>query len=221
MFHSVPLENTSLVDIPPPTLVKALLLDDSNFDRARIRRMSQKTGLAIELDEVGSIAELEVALKRERYDLIMIDYRLPVGDGMEALDHVLQNPLNRDAGKIMITGDNAQATAVMAMRGGCHDFLTKEDMDAEVLNDAMVNAMTLARHRQELELRANHQREIIKQGLVAALKDGEVQSNVISMVEERIKNLMPDTSRMVNVMDPGDVDALLHSMSEDDEFIFH
>ncbi len=221
MFQAMPVENMGLVDVPPPTIVRALLLDDSNFDRARIRRLSQQTGLCIELDEVGSIVEMEQAVQQERYDLIMIDYRLPVGDGMQALDHVLQNPLNKDAGKIMITGDNAQETVIKAMRGGCHDFLTKETIDAEVLTQSMVNAMTLARQRQYASAQAAHQREIIKQGLVAALTDSEVQGNVVSMIAKQLQSTMPDRPRIFNVIDQGEMDALLQGLDEDDEFIFH
>lgn len=221
MFQSMPLETTGLVDVPPPTTVRALLLDDSNFDRARIRRLSQRTGLCVELDEVGSIAEMDNAVAHARYDLVMIDYRLPVGDGMQALDHLLQNPRNRDAGKIMITGDNAQDTAVKAMRGGCHDFLTKETIDAEVLTQSMVNAITLARQRQELTAQSMHQRDVIKQGLVAALADSEVQGNVVSIVAKQLRSTMPDRPQMFDVIDPEKMDALLQTLSENDEFIFH
>lgn len=221
MFQAMPMETTGLVDVPPPTTVRALLLDDSNFDRARIRRLSQRTGLSIELDEVGSIAELDMAVAKQRYDLIMIDYRLPVGDGMQALNHVLQSPRNRDAGKIMITGDNAQETAVKAMRGGCHDFLTKETIDAAVLTHSMVNAITLARQRQVLTARSLKQREMVKQGVVAAMADNEVRGNVVSLVAEQLKLTVPDRPNMRDIIDPGEMDALLQSLIEDDGFTLH
>lgn len=221
MFQSIPMEATGQTSPPPPASVRALLLDDSSFDRARIRRLSSKTGLQIELDEVGSIAEMDAAVKGSKYDLIMIDYRLPQGDGMEALDHILQDPRNRDAGKIMITGNGSVDTAVQAMRGGCHDFLAKDDMNPEVLNQAMINAMALARDRQQMAMQAEHQREVIRQGLVAALTDTEVTGNVVSLVREHLRNTMPDRPQLINVMDPSHVDALVIGFGEDDEFIFH
>ena len=219
MYQSVPVENTALTDMPQPVAIRALLLDDSSFDRARIRRLSAKSRMPIQLDEVGSIEELDHAVQTEKYDLILIDYRLPVGDGMEALDHVLQAPKNRDAGKIMITGDSAVYTAVRAMRGGCHDFVSKSDMDAEVLNNAMSNAITLARERTMSQ--AQYQHEIIRQGLLAALTDETVTGNVVSLVKEHLGNTQPDRPMFVNHMDPAAVDALVHGFSDDDEFIFH
>jgi len=219
MYQSVPVENTGLTDMPPPVAVRALLLDDSSFDRARIRRLSRKAQMPVQLDEVGSIEELDHAVQTEKYDLILIDYRLPVGDGMQALDHVLQAPMNRDAGKIMITGDSAVDTAVRAMRGGCHDFLSKSDMNAELLNQAMFNAMTVARQRSMTQMDQQH--EIIRQGLIAALTDDAVTGNVVSLVKQQILKTLPDRPMLMNQMDPAEVDMLITGLTEDDEFVFH
>ena len=221
MIQSVQTQPIGLPEAPPPTTVRALLLDDSSFDRTRIRRLSRKADFDIELDEVGSIREMDDAVKQASYDLILIDYRLPEGDGIEALNHILQDPRNKDAGKIMITGNAAVGTAVKAMRGGCHDFLTKDDISPEGLNQAMINAMALARQRQQMALQAEHQREVIRDGLIAALSDQSVTGNVVSLVREQLRATMPDRPQFVNVMDPGEVDALLAGLQDEDEFIFH
>lgn len=213
---------SSFPGIPPVSQdIRALLLDDSNFDRARIRRLSQKTELSIHLDEVESIEALNAAVTNQNYDLILIDYRLPVGDGMEALNHVLLSDRNKDAGKIMITGDGARQTAMQAMRGGYHDFLTKEEMDAEGLRDAMLNAVNMARQQQQLLLQANQHREFLRQGLVAALQDSDVQSSVVSLVRRNMAGAGDRFSEMINRFDAADVDALLAGLDDDDDFVFH
>lgn len=219
MYESAPLNNATMTDMPPPVGIRALLLDDSSFDRARIRRMSAKAEMPVQLDEVGSIEELDRAVQAEKYDLILIDYRLPVGDGMQALDHILGTPRNRDAGKIMITGDGAVDTAVRAMRGGCHDFLTKSEMTAEALSQSMNNALTVARERVMSE--ASYQHEMIRQGLIAALTDETVTGNVVSLVQQQMLKTRPDRPILMNQMDAGDVDALLAGFDDEDEFIFH
>lgn len=201
--------------LPVPREIRALLLDDSNFDRARIRRLSDRTNLSIRLDEADSIAQLDAAVARENYDLILIDYRLPVGDGMQALQHVLENDLNRNAGKIMITGNSARETVVEAMRGGCHDFLAKEEMDVEALRNAMLNALAAAQHRHDMTLYEAQQKELIRQGLVEAMQDREVQGNVISIVRSQF----PQGEG--NRYHAADMDALLAAFSDEDEFIFH
>jgi len=202
------------VSAPP---VKALLLDDSNFDRARIRRLSDRTHLNIVLDEVGSIAEMDDTVRAAAYDLILIDYRLPVGDGLTALGHIHLDPLNRDAGKIMITGDAGTVTAVTAMRRGCHDFLTKDAMTPEQLRTAMLNAISPARERRALKIQTQHQQEIIRLGLKNALEDDMVQNTVVTRLRKHIGPADPG-------LDPeqsAEIDALIIAFGDDDEFIFH
>ncbi|MDG1167870.1 MAG: response regulator [Sulfitobacter sp.] len=207
--------------VPMPRDIRVLLLDDSKFDRARIRRMSDKTNLSIQMDEVDSIATMNAAVARENYDLIMIDYRLPVGNGLDALDHVLQNDLNREAGKIMITGDGARETAVQAMRHGCHDFLTKEEMNADALRSAMLNALQTAQQRQMLLQQTEHQKEIIRLGLVAAMQDRDVQSNIISLIRQHLGAGGALNRGANGRLDDADMDALIASFGDTDDFIFH
>ncbi|MFK7836231.1 MAG: response regulator [Sulfitobacter sp.] len=220
MLHTSANPTSMLTPMPAPRDIRALLLDDSNFDRARIRRLSAKTNLSIQMDEVESIAQMDEALLRENYDLVLIDYRLPVGDGMEALDRVLENDLNKDAGKIMITGDGARQTAVDAMRGGCHDFLSKEEMDVEALRRAMITALTAAQQRQQLLQQTNLQKDIIRQGLVAAMQDSEVQGNVVSIVRQQMHEARNQMG-LQGTKAAADIDALLTTFGEDDDFIFH
>lgn len=164
-----------------PTVIKTLLLDDSTFDRSRIRRLSNKTALMVYLTEVSNIAELKEAIAHQVYDLILIDYRLPQGDGLEVLAHIQSSTLNSDVATIMITGNGDMDTAVTAMRNGCHDFLTKEAMTADQLGAAMVGAMQSAAAHRDLVAQTAHQREIIRQGLTAALMDKDVQGTVVSL----------------------------------------
>lgn len=208
-------------ELPLPKSIKALLLDDSNFDRARIRRLSSRTDLPIELDEVGSIEEMNNAVKASAYDLIMIDYRLPVGDGLTALDTIQHAPLNKEAGTIMITGDAGIDTAVTAMRRGCHDFLSKDAMTVEQLKTAMMNAITTATQRRAMILDMERQKEIIRQGLTEALMDEDLQGKVVSLVQRQLALTPPDRPRLWLVPDTGDIDALLAGFDDEDEFHFH
>jgi CheY-like chemotaxis protein len=201
--------------------IRMLLLDDSNFDRQRIRRMTVKTDLLIQMDEVDSIQALDRAVTATHYDLILIDYRLPEGDGMIALDHVLKNPANRDAGKIMITGDNNLATAVEAMRAGCHDFLAKEDLNADLLRDAVVKAIELAGERRQMVMQLELQREMLREGIVAGLSDGRVQAALGDLIQQKMILALPQQPGFGATMDPSDIDALLATFAGEDEFIFH
>lgn len=204
-----------------PHIIKTLLLDDSTFDRARIRRMSQNTRLMLDLREVCDMAELKQAVAQERFDLILIDYRLPQGDGLDVLAHIQKTGLNSGAATIMITGDGDMETAVTAMRNGCHDYLTKDTMTSDQLRFAMVGAMETAAVQREMAAQAAHQREIIRQGLTAALLDRDVQGTVASLFKEQFAQaVLAAGPQKWAVQDHSDLDALLASLDDDDEFIF-
>ncbi len=217
---SLPVQVMGPEEGPFPQIIKALLLDDSTFDRARIRRMSHKTQLALQLTEVGSIQELEEAVAHEAYDLIMIDYRLPQGDGLSVLNHIQNTPLNKDVATIMITGDGDMETAVTAMRNGCHDFLTKDAMTPEHLRFAMTNAMTTAAEHRDLVAQSEHQRKIITKGLTAALMDEEVQGKVVALFKDEFDTALSRHAQIFSPHDHSALDAMLATVDEDDEFIF-
>ena len=204
-----------------PHIIKALLLDDSTFDRARIRRMSQKTRLMLDLREVCDIAEMKETVDHEAFDLILIDYRLPQGDGLDVLAHIQQSTLNSGAATIMITGDGDMETAVTAMRNGCHDFLTKDAMTTDQLRFAMVGAMHTAAAQRDRIAQEAHQREVIRHGLTAALMDRDVQGTVVALFKAQFDQAITARGNIYAMQDHSDLDALLASLSDDDEFIFN
>lgn len=221
---SVPVEVFTPEEGSVPKVIRALLLDDSSFDRARIRRMSQKTNLMLQIEEVGSIEELQEAVRNNAYDLIMIDYRLPHGDGLMVLDLIKTTPLNKDAATIMITGDGDMTTAVTAMRNGCHDFLTKDLMTAEQLRFAMVNAMETAQEHRELVARSAQQTEVIRQGLTAALMDEQVKGTVVALFKDEVDNALAAQEARVRIFQPmqdhSALETILATLEDEDEFIF-
>jgi PleD family two-component response regulator len=203
-----------------PKVIRTLLLDDSTFDRARIRRMSAKTQLMIDLTEVGNIAELKRAAEAQAYDLILIDYRLPQGDGLEVLAHLQASFLNSGAATIMITGNGDMETAVTAMRQGCNDFLTKEAMTTEQLRVAMVSAVQAATAQRDLAAQSAHQREVIRDGLTAAFMDSEVRSSVVALFRGEFQAAVAAHGTRFAAQDHSDLEALLATLNEGDEFVF-
>ncbi len=205
-----------------PPVIRALLLDDSKFDRTRIRRLSQKTDLALQIDEVSSIAEMKEAVARQVYDLIMVDYRLPQGDGLGVLDHIQHTALNKDTATIMVSGEGDMETAVTAMRNGCHDFLTKDGMTADQLRFAMTTAMETAQRNRDVAAQHDHQREVIRQGLKEALMDAQVQSTVVSLFQDQVITSLSRQARLLQADDHRALDVFLATIAdEDDDFIFN
>lgn len=134
-------DGATLHPLIPGTPINALVLDDSTFDRRRIRRLSKQTGLPIFLDEAGSIEAMRELLNIDQFDVILLDYRLPSGDGIEALEMVRNHPTNSHVPTIMVTGIEDPEVVVRAMRLGCSDFLAKDDITAQSLAQAVTAAI--------------------------------------------------------------------------------
>ena len=200
--------------------IKVLLLDDSRFDRARIRRLSDKMDLMVDLDEVGDMEGLNQAISGEVYDLVLIDYRLPQGDGLDVLEQVQNSALNCDTATVMITGNGDMEVAVAAMRNGCHDFLAKDAMTTEQLRSAMVRAMASAAEHCGLLARTRQQREVISHGLKEALTDPEVQKGVVGLFQQELEQVIAHHSYPDVGQDSSALDALLAGLRDNDEFTF-
>ena len=202
-----------------PKVIRTLLLDDSRFDRARIKRMSGKTNLMVDLMEVCNITQMKDAVAREAFDLILIDYRLPEGDGLDVLQHIQQSELNDDVAVIMITGEGDMQIAVTAMRNGCHDFLCKDAMTADQLRFAMLGAMRMAQDSRDQEAQVAHQRDVIRRGLTEALMDDAVQEKVASLFKGRLSWAL--AQQMHAAHDHSALETVLVTLADDDEFIFN
>ena len=158
-------------DPPPPAApLRALMLDDDGFDRSRLRRFGRDSGLAIDFDEVADLPEFDAALDGACYDLILVDYHLPEGDGLQAVERVRAHARNARAPMVMVAGRDDAGLAVSAMRGGCLDFLTKDSLSPDALRASITGALARARAASDAEaardaIEANYRRAL--QGALA------------------------------------------------------
>lgn len=125
-------------------LINALILDDSKFDRRRIQRISRDMGLPILLDEVASITALRAILDEDSFDLIILDYRLTEGDGLQALALVRTHPAQALCATIMLAGGDDPDVARQALLNGCSDYLSKSQLTAQGLRRAVMEALDRA-----------------------------------------------------------------------------
>jgi DNA-binding response OmpR family regulator len=98
-----------------------LVIDDDKSILRTLTRILQKAGYEVDTAETGKEA-MDKAEKR-RYDLALVDVRLPDVDGTELL--VSMKDSLRDSVKIMITGFPSLDTGVKALDGGADAYLVK------------------------------------------------------------------------------------------------
>ena len=125
--------------------IRVLVLDDEKFDRHRLARLCSALPMASTLSNARTLAEFEQHPKTGRFDLVLIDHRLPDGTGLDALKLMRMSQANVHAATIMITGHAQEETAQAALAGGCADYLTKDELSVPAFRRAVGNALDKSR----------------------------------------------------------------------------
>lgn len=99
-----------------------LIVDDDPDQAEMVEEYLRVTG-SFEVDIAGSIQELWKRLDTGSYDLILMDYILPDGTGLDALDGVSER--GYPAPVVMVTGQGDERIAVQAIQRGAQDYLLK------------------------------------------------------------------------------------------------
>jgi len=100
---------------------KILVVDDEAKIRKTISEILLDEGY--EIDEASNGMECVVKLKKDQFDCIIMDIKMPHMDGMEALDRI--QTLVPDTPVIMVSGHGSIDVAVDAVRKGAFDFIQK------------------------------------------------------------------------------------------------
>ena len=100
---------------------KILVVDDEPMIRKSFEELlrPKRYGIAT----VGTLREAEKLLKRDSFDLLFLDVRLPDGEGTDLLDRLANTP-HRPL-TVVMSGFGTIETAVACMKGGAFDYLIK------------------------------------------------------------------------------------------------
>ncbi|MFM9900596.1 MAG: response regulator transcription factor [Polaromonas sp.] len=80
----------------------------------------------------GTRASCIEGLKRERFDLLLLDWMLPDGNGADVLSWVRQN-LGWDMPIVVVTAHEDEANVITALRAGADDYVVKPPKLPELL----------------------------------------------------------------------------------------
>lgn len=115
---------------------RLLVVDDEPDLRTLYELSLLKIGYAV--DAVADLASARQCLAQERYDLLIIDMRLPDGMGLELVRELRQ--AHRPEKSMVITAYGSAENAVEALKAGAFDYLTKP-VDPVQLRSAVANAL--------------------------------------------------------------------------------
>lgn len=132
--------------------MRLLMIDDSRLDRTRIKRLINQMNADISLAEAQDMQTALGMVAVEQFDCILIDYRLPGGDGVELASQIAASHGGSSTPMVMLTGEPSEDLAEEAIGSGFTDFLGKRNLSSEHLRQTLFNA--LVKHRKISEIKA-------------------------------------------------------------------
>lgn len=103
--------------------IRILIVEDSEADAELLLRELKRGGYEPQSERVETPTELDAALSRQVWDLIVSDNAMPNFDGLQALKLTQQKGL--DIPFILVSGSIGEEVAVAAMKAGAQDYLMK------------------------------------------------------------------------------------------------
>ncbi len=193
---------------------RILVVDDEPLVLDSCRKVLVEAGYDVETASGGQ--EAIDNLDNNRYDLVLLDLKMPDVDGLEVLDRARKNSPTTVVA--IITGYGTVETAVEAMKNGAYDYISKP-ISASSLEMLAKRALETARLQKELALAQREKENFIRtiyhefkspvaditlhlRTLKKVLPLDEKQQRTLSLCEKRLiplKELTEDLLQMTRV----------------------
>lgn len=108
-----------------------LSVDDSTTVRSLLARLFRP--FACELCEASNGEEGLAVAAEKRPDLILLDYNMPVLDGIAMLRRLREDPVLKRTPVIMLTAESGPESMATVARLGVRDYVTKPFRDEQLL----------------------------------------------------------------------------------------
>ncbi len=104
--------------------IRILHLEDEPDYSDLVQCMLEKEGIAAEFDVVATVEEFRNAVENRAYDLLLVDYMLKHGNGLDVLDVArTQAP---DTPFLLLSGTIGEQAAIQSLKTGATDYVLKQ-----------------------------------------------------------------------------------------------
>ncbi|MBE0640128.1 MAG: sigma-54-dependent Fis family transcriptional regulator [Bacteroidales bacterium] len=163
-------------------MAKILVIDDERSIRNTLRDILEYENYKVD-DAENGMEGLKLA-NSKKYDLILLDIKMPGMDGIETLEHIMKFS---DTPVVMISGHGTIETAVEAIKKGAYDYIAKP-LDLNRLLVTIRNAVDKSNLVKETK--------ILKQE-VPQTWEMIGQSPAMMHVKEMIEKVAPSNARVL------------------------
>ncbi len=150
-----------------------LVIDDDAICREAVKRHLAGQYCLLFSD---SVEAARTAISEGNPDCVLLDFRLPDGDGLALLPTLVAQCIP----VVMCTSQGNEEIAVRALHEGADDYIFKNALNRSMLRRSIGNAIERARLRTELRMREEEKDLLIEQ-LQAALRDNETLRGLLSI----------------------------------------
>ena len=169
--------------------MRALVVDDN--DRARDILTDLLSGFSIPVTAVDSgqaaIKEVKAAQKEQPYQLIFMDWRMPVQDGIQTTMQIRQDPSLADVKVIMVTAFGRDEVRQEAKTIGVDGFLLKP-VSASLLFDTLMDMLgepdEIAVNARAASEAVSDQADIVRAKRILIVEDNPINQDVVRALLE-------------------------------------
>ncbi|MFZ5987799.1 MAG: sigma-54-dependent transcriptional regulator [Bacillota bacterium] len=158
---------------------KILIADDEKNMRWILKKNLKDEGFDV-IEAVDGQEAFELFLDKEP-DMVILDYRMPVVDGMEVLKRI--NTVNEKVPVIMITAHGSTDAAVEAMKLGAVDYISKP-FDIEELKITIKKALNLEELNKTIDYLKTQVTEAFDKNIIGSSKRMQDIFEIVNKVSD-------------------------------------
>ncbi|MES1170180.1 MAG: response regulator transcription factor, partial [Leifsonia sp.] len=120
--------------------IRVALADDQQLIRAGFRSLLEAEPDLEVVGEASTGREAVALVTRERPDVVLMDIRMPDGDGLWATEQIVANPALAGTRVVVVTTFELDEYVAQAIRAGASGFLVKDTEPVELIRAVHVVA---------------------------------------------------------------------------------
>lgn len=122
--------------------MNVLIVDDDKVDQELVLRALKKSNLDVTIHTAKTVDEGLDQYGQNKYDIILLDYRMPERDGIEMVQELAKQPLTSSTAIVMMSSSEDEELALECLKVGAQDFIMKSEVTAVRLRRAVLHAQT-------------------------------------------------------------------------------
>ncbi|MFT4284381.1 MAG: response regulator transcription factor [Protaetiibacter sp.] len=121
-------------------MIRVAIADDQQLIRAGFRSLLESEPELIVVGEAATGRDAVSLAKRERPDVLLMDIRMPDGDGLWATERIVSDPALAGVHVVVVTTFELDEYVAQAIRAGASGFLVKDTEPVELIRAVHVVA---------------------------------------------------------------------------------